>query len=329
VPQRSERRPLVLIVDDEAAIRSTLARFLTAEGCDVTTEGDGNGALDAARLLHPDVVLLDVQMPGVDGFEVCRRMKADPELRLTPVVMVTGQADLEHRVRGLDAGADDFLAKPVARVELLARVRSLIRMKQYTDELERTESVLISLARSIEGKDPSTEGHCERLSAWAAALGRRLHLGAEEITALERAGALHDIGKVAVPDAILLKAGPLTEDEWAVMRKHPLTGEQICAPIRSLQAVLPIIRHHHERCDGSGYPDGLRGIEIPVSARVLQVVDVYDALTTERSYKPALSPAAAFATMTAEVARGWWDQDVFGEFRGLLDSEQGRTLGAP
>jgi putative two-component system response regulator len=190
-----------------------------------------------------------------------------------------------------------------------------LNLKSYTDELERAESVLFALARSIEAKDPYTEGHCERLADHSACLGERLGLSEEEITALRRAGIVHDVGKVAVPDAILLKSGPLTPEEWKVMRDHPVVGERICRPLKSFRLVLPIIRHHHEKLDGSGYPDGLKGEQIPLTARILQIVDIYDALTTERPYKKALSRAEALATMRGEIQRGWWDPKVFDAFQ--------------
>ncbi len=309
---------MVLVVDDDSFVRSTLSKLLRAEGFEVVTEPDGHAALDSVRLLRPDVVLLDVVLPGLDGFEVCRQLKADPETRLTPVVLLTGLSDESNLVLGLESGADDFLTKPPRRLELLARVRSLLRMKRYTDQLVRTESVLLSLARSIEGKDHYTEGHCERLSTRATELGRRLGLSEDETTALDRGGIVHDIGKIAVPDAILLKQGRLTPAEWAIMRKHPVTGEHICGPIYSFRLVLPIIRHHHEKYDGSGYPDALSGEHIPITARVLQVVDVYDALTTERPYKTALSRDEALKTMQSEVEKGWWDPELVAEFERLM-----------
>jgi putative two-component system response regulator len=262
--------------------------------------------------------LLDIVMPGMNGFEVCRRIKATPETRLTPVILITGLSATEDRIEGINAGADDLLSKPIDFNELLARSRSLLRLKQFTDELENAEAVLFSLAYSIEARDPYTRGHCERLAEMSAHLAEKLGLSEEHIKALRRAGIVHDIGKVVVPDAILLKPGPLTEEETAVMRKHPVVGERICAPLRTFRLVLPIIRHHHEKHDGSGYPDGLRGGEIPLTAAILQLADVYDALTTNRPYRMASSQDIALRIMEEEAARGWWDRNLFDAFREMI-----------
>jgi putative two-component system response regulator len=305
----------ILVVDDDAANRELLEEFLVAEGLEVVTAPDGRSSLEAFARVAPDLVLLDVNMPFVDGFEVCRRLKSNPDTRLTPVVLVTALSATDDRVRGIKVGADGFLSKPVDHSELLAHVRSLLSLKAYTDELERAESVLFALARSIEGKDPNTEGHCERLSGYSARLGERVGLAEDQIIALRRAGTVHDIGKVAVPDAILLKPGRLTPEEFRIMQEHPVAGERICAPLKSFRLVLPIIRHHHEKLNGSGYPDGLKGDDIPVTARVLQIVDVYDALTTQRPYKRAFSRAEALEMMEDEVKKGWWDPGIFQEFR--------------
>jgi cyclic di-GMP phosphodiesterase len=308
----------ILIADDEPAFRDFLGTLLRTQGFRVVAAGDGIEALDEFAHHQPDLVLLDIEMPHVDGFEVCRRLKQNPETKLTPVVLVTGLTASEDRIRGIEVGANDFLSKPVDRNELMARVKSLLSLKAYTDELERAESVLFALARSIEGKDPYLEGHCERLSAYSARLGKCVGLSPEEITALRRAGIVHDIGKVAVPDSILLKPGPLATEEWKIMREHPVVGERICAPLKSFRLVLPIIRHHHERLDGSGYPDGLTGEEIPVGARVIQIADVYDALTTARPYKGPLSSGQALQIMAEEVGKGWWDPALFATFREML-----------
>jgi putative two-component system response regulator len=308
----------ILVADDQAPNRELLEELLTTQGFKVTSVPDGIAALQELAKAQVDVVLLDVMMPRMNGFEVCERIKTNPETYLIPVVLITALSDKQDRLEGIKVGADDFLTRPVDCTELLARVRSLLKLKQHTDELERAESVLFSLARSIEGKDPYTHGHCERLSDYSARLGEHLELPEDQIVALRRAGVVHDIGKVAVPDSILLKPGRLTEEEWKLIKEHPVVGERICAPLKSFRLVLPIIRHHHEKLDGSGYPDGLRGEAIPVAARVLQIVDVYDALTTERPYKKAFSIANALLTMKEEVAKGWWDPQIFEQFECLM-----------
>jgi putative two-component system response regulator len=308
----------VLVADDQAANRELLDELLSSEGFNVLTAADGAAALEHLNLVNIDLVLLDVMMPELNGFEVCAKIKANPETYLIPVVLVTALSDKQDRIEGIRAGADDFLTRPVDRTELLTRVRSLVKLKHRTDELERAESVLFTLARSIEGKDPYTHGHCERLMNYSVSLGEHLGLIEEQITALRRAGIVHDIGKIAVPDAILLKPGKLTPEEWKLIQEHPVVGERICAPLKSFRAVLPIIRHHHEKFNGSGYPDGLRAEAIPVTARILQIVDVYDALTTVRPYKPAFSITDALQTMKEEVAKGWWDPQIFHEFERLV-----------
>lgn len=313
-----EANATILVADDHAPNRDLFKEVLASAGFTVLIAEDGAAALQKFKRVKPDLVLLDVMMPHLNGFEVCARIKADKDTYLTPVILVTALSATEDRVAGITAGADDFLTRPVDNSELLARVRSLLRLKRHTDELERAESVLFTLARSIESKDPYTEDHCDRLSIYAVTLGEAFGLPREEIIALKRAGVVHDIGKVAVPDAILLKPSKLTEEEWKVMRQHPIVGERICAPLKSFRLVLPIIRHHHEKLNGSGYPDGLLGEQIPITARVLQIVDVYDALTTTRPYKRALSINEAIETMAEEVARGWWDPSIFDVFHKVL-----------
>ena len=317
----------ILIVDDESASRTALEMLLRRGGYEVHDASDGSSALAECSSFRPDLVLLDVLMPGINGFEVCRRIKATPETRLTPVVLITGLSDTEDRIQGINAGADDFLSKPIDINELLARTRSLIKLKQYTDDLENAEGVLFSLALSIEARDPYTRGHCERLSEMSARLGERLGIPEDHIKALRRGGIVHDIGKIVVPDAILLKPGPLSEEEMDVMRKHPVVGERICAPLRIFRSVLPIIRHHHERYDGSGYPDHLRGSEIPLTARLMQLADVYDALTTDRPYRKADRPDIALGIMNDEAKQGWWDRDLFDAFQEMVRNT--RDLHAP
>jgi len=309
----------VLVVDDMPMARRVLARVLELQGVDVIEAGDGPSALAAARTLNPDLILLDAQMPDCNGYELCRQIREDAGMALTPIMMVTGFDTAADRLRGAEAGADDFFTKPFEVRELSARVRTALRHKQLTDELEKAESVLFSLARAIEARDPDTQGHCNRLSVLAERLGERIGLSDEECNALRRAGIVHDIGKVVVPDAVLMKCGPLTDEEWQIMREHSVAGERICAPLKSFRLVLPIIRHHHERLDGTGYPDRLAGEAIPVTARVLQIVDVFDALTTQRVYKPAQTSRDAITTMAGEVGRGWWDPQIFEVFRQMVE----------
>ncbi len=257
-------------------------------------------------------------MPKVDGYEVCRRLKADPATRLIPVVLVTGLTDTDSRIRGLEVGADDFMSKPFIVPEMRARVASLLRIKRYTDALDSAESVILSLAMTIEARDRATEGHCQRLAQYAVALGERLGLAADDLDALRIGGYLHDIGKVGIPDRILLKDGQLTPDEYDFMKRHTLIGDHLCAELRMLKPVRPIVRHHHEHLDGTGYPDGLKGDEIPLLAQIMGVVDVFDALTTSRPYKPALSVDDACAVLRDEVRRHWRRADLVETFIDLL-----------
>ena len=315
----------ILIADDDESSLTGLEGLLSLEGYNVVTARDGEMALAEFRRVQPDLLLLDVNMPKLLGTEVCRRIKSNPETLLVPVVLITGLSATQDRVEGIEAGADDFLSKPVRGEQLIARVRSLLRLKAFTDELERAEAVIFALARSIEGKDPYTQGHCERLADYSARLGEHMGLPVEEIKALRRAGIVHDIGKVAVPDSILLKPSRLSRSEQKILRLHPVVGERICASLKSFQLVLPIIRHHHEKMDGSGYPDGLQGKQIPLTVRILQIVDVYDALSTQRPYKPALSTDAALDVMKNEVKKGWWDPEVLAAFEELIRTDEAKA----
>jgi putative two-component system response regulator len=309
------RQGIILAADDNEANRELLSDLLSAEGYRVVCAVDGQQALERVESDSIDLALLDVVMPRPTGFEVCLAMKSKPETRLIPVVLLTSLNSDSDRITGIMCGADDFLSKPVNKHELLARVHSLVRLKHFTDDLESAETVLFSLALSIEAKDPCTEGHCERLSKYSVALADKLGVPDELKVALRRAGIVHDVGKVAVPDHILLKPGPLDPEEWTIMKQHPLTGERICSPLKSFRHVLPIIRQHHEKLDGSGYPDGLKGDEITLTAQIIQTVDIYDALTTDRPYRKALSPKEAFAIIYSEEKKGWWN----GELVNLLE----------
>ncbi len=315
----SKKSPRILVVDDNQDNAYLMQELLGTRGYEVVVVHNAKEAELQMESDYPDLVLLDVVMPGKSGYDLCREWKSNPGTRLIPIIMITGLTDREDRIQGIDAGADDFLSKPICPEELFARVRSLLRLKDFTDELDNAEAVLCSLGRSVESRDPYTEGHCERLSRYAGELGNHLGLSEEEVVALKRGGFLHDLGKVAIPDGILKKHGTLTAEEWQLMRQHPEIGENICRPLRSLRLVLPIIRHHHEHWDGTGYPDGLAGERIPLLARILQVVDVYDALRTERPYKPAISQEETYDTMLAEAEAGLWDRRLVEEFFAMLE----------
>jgi putative two-component system response regulator len=317
-----KRGQRILIVDDKLDTLLLLRELLQSRGYSILTASDADEAKEAIASHHPDLILLDVVMPGRSGYELCRELKEDPVTRLIPIIMITGLSDREDRVRGIEAGADDFLSKPLYPEELFARVRSLLKLKEITDELESAETVLFSLALGVEARDPYTGDHCQRLAHYASDLGRHIGLEYDDVTALKRGGYLHDLGKVRIPDEILKKGASLTPVEWEIMKQHPEIGETICKPLNSLRKVLPIIRHHHEHWNGSGYPDSLAGEDIPLLARVLQVVDVYDALRTARPYKPALGHEQSREVMQREAELGLWDKRLVKEFFQMLAREQ-------
>jgi len=314
------RKRSILVVDDNLVNAALLKDLLASQGYPATAVQSAEAAEAEIRRAAPDLILLDVVMPGKTGLELCRDLKNDPNTRLIPIVMITGLSAREDWMKGIEAGADDFLTKPINPEELFVRVTSLLKLKEFTDELETVDSVLCTLGLSVESRDPYIEGHCDRLARDATDLGRFLGLDEESLIALRRGGYLHDLGKIAVPDEILKKGAHLTPAEWEIMKQHPVTGEAICRPLKSLRLVLPIIRHHHEHSDGSGYPDGLRQNEIPLLPRILQVVDIYDALRTERPYKPALGHEQAAATMRHEARSGLWDKELVSEFFDMLDT---------
>ena len=303
----------ILVVDDEPVNRKLMAALLTPLGHEIFTAADGEAALYTLAHAPIDLVLLDVMMPGTDGFEVCRRIKSDEETRMLPVVLVTALDDVASRIRGIEAGADDFINKPANRAELVARVQSLLRLKRLNNNLTSIENVLFSLANSVEAKDSYTQGHVARVSQMALTVGRRMGLGAEDLEALRLGGILHDVGKLGVPETVLNKPGPLDPDEWDLMKRHTEIGYRICLPLKkTLGAALDVIRHHHEKLDGSGYPDGLSGGEISIAARVMAVADIYDALTSERPYRRTMSVARALAILDEEAAAGKLDPQAVG-----------------
>ncbi len=315
-------RPTILVVEDDPHTRDVLAGLLRALGFHLVIAASAEQALDALNVVSPDLVLTDVHLGAMSGIDLCVRIKADPRYELTPVVILTAVGDLEARVAGLSAGADDFFTKPVEFVELRTRLTALLRVKALLSQLERAEAVITTLALTIEARDPYTQGHCDRLSRYAVALGEALGLDRDMLRALRLGGYLHDLGKIAVPDGILLKPGPLDPIEQERIRAHPGAGSDLVLGLRSLELVRPIMRHHHEKWDGSGYPDGLKGEAIPLGARIISVVDVFDALHTDRPYKAALPRSEAVSLLLRETDAGYWDPRVVGTFLDILRSYQ-------
>ena len=307
-------RSRVLIVDDCDQQVAFLKRVLEADGCECETVTDGRLACATAAASLPDVILLDVELPHLDGLTICRWLKDTSETALIPVLIMTGQVGGHHQIAALEAGADDFLPKPTSVAALRARLRSALKLKHSIDGLDNAAASILMLASALEARDPATSGHCERLSEYGVALGRRIGRGADDLETLRLGGYLHDLGKVAVPDAVLLKQGPLTAAEYDLMKSHTTIGDRICAPLRSLRRVRPIIRSHHETLDGQGYPDGLSGSAVPMLAQIIGVADVYDALTTDRPYRRGLPPGEACQVLRDEAALGKRDTAVVDEF---------------
>lgn len=310
----------VLVVDDEPAQVALVSAILETPLFEVTPARDGASALALVAAREFDVVLLDKRMPDIDGDEVCRRIRAELGETMLPIIMVTGSGSSEQLSHSLAAGASDFIRKPYAAMELAARVNAAVTRKRLTDQLESVESVMFALARMVEAKDGDTGDHCTRLARLAVRFGRWLGVGNEELVALRRGGVLHDIGKLGIPESILLKRGALDAAEWTVMRTHTVIGERLCSSMKSFRLTSQIVRSHHERWDGSGYPDGLAGPAIPRLARIFQLCDIYDALTNARAYKPALPQAAALDIMAAEGARGWREPGLLAAFREFVGS---------
>ena len=321
-----QRRATVLVVDDEEPTRQFLTRVLEREGYVVHHATNGRAALQAIDSTEPDVVVLDVVLPEIDGFEVCRRVRSEPRSRLTPIIMVTGFDAQTERVHGLSAGADDFLAKPFDIYELVARVRSLARVKRYADDLDSAGAILANLAAIVESRYGHSSGHCYRMANYATSVGRLLEVSDGEQQALYRGAFLHDIGMLAISDAILQQPGPLSDDDYETVKSHPSLGDAFCANLRSLQAVRPIIRWHHERVDGSGYPDGLRGNDIPVVAQIVGVVEMYEALTSPRPYQERCKPADALVLLRRHADRGWLSGRVVDAMTRVVHAMHGHTV---
>ena len=317
-----DSKPIILVVDDDPRNVKLLEALLTQQKLTPIKAFNGADALHMLTKTEVDVVLLDIMMPGIDGYEVCRRIKENPATRMIPVVLVTALDDMDSKIKGIEAGADDFLTKPINKIELLARTKSLINVKKLNSSLTSIENVLFSLAITVEAKDAYTQGHIERVANVAVMLGRKMGFSPADIEALRFGGTLHDIGKIGVPHEVLNKPGPLNGDEWDMMKSHSDTGYRICSPLKkNLGPALDIIRHHHEKLDGTGYPDGLKGDEVSMVSRVMAVADIYDALITDRPYRQGMPKEKAFGILGKEAGEGKLDRDVVNCLLEFVDKE--------
>lgn len=306
----------ILVADDVPQNVELLRAMLAVAGHEVITACSGEEVLARVESESPDLVIVDAMMPTMDGYVVCMRLKEDERTRLTPVILATSAAERREKIRAIEAGSDYFLERPVDRAELVARVEALARTKRLNDELVSLENAIMALAIAIEAKDPYTEGHIERVASYAVMLGARSGLSERELELLRKGSILHDVGKIGVRESVLLKPGPLSEEEREHMSIHPVVGARICQPLRS-QLILDMVRHHHERFDGSGYPDGLAGDKIPLAARIMALADAYDALTSDRPYRKRLSQQEALGVICQEAGEQF-DPELVPLFIGLL-----------
>lgn len=305
-----ERRPKVLIVDDTKVNVDLIRSYLRHSPYDIEVSYDGEDALAKIRQTIPDIVLLDLMMPRISGFEICRIIKQNKDTQFIPVIVITALQELDDKLKAIELGADDFLVKPINQLELTTRVKSLLHVKSLHDDLDTSENILFSLVQALEAKDFYTRGHSDRVAEVAVLIGQSLGLTERELDFIRKGSLLHDIGKIGIKEGILLKPGKLTEEEMAHIRSHPKRGYDICAPLKSIEPCLPIIRSHHERMDGEGYPDGLKDDEIPLWARITAAADAFDAMTTDRPYRKGMGKKIALKIFENEIDSGQWDPKI-------------------
>lgn len=312
------RNPSILIVDDNPTLTELLSSQLKPYKYNIDIAYDGEEALEKIRRSPPDLVLLDLMMPRISGFEICKRLKEGKDTRFIPIIVITALQEQSDKLKAIELGADDFLVKPINRLELVTRIKSLLRMKLLHDDLDTSESILFSLVQALEAKDFYTRGHSERVADIAVRLARRMEQAEIDIESVRKGSLLHDIGKIGVKESVLLKPGKLSEEEMSHVRMHPALGFEICQPLKSLEPCLPVIRSHHERMDGNGYPDGLKGEKISIMARIVSVADAFDAMTTDRPYRKGMAEGTALAIFKNEMASGQWDPECVKHFLQMM-----------
>lgn len=310
--------PKILVVDDNETNVELLSMHLKPLKYEIIKAYDGEEALEMVRMHNPDLILLDLMMPKISGYEVCQKVKSDPKTAFIPIVIVSALRELDDKIKAIDLGADDYLFKPFNKLELLSRVKSLLRMKQLYSELDHCEAVVFTLIESLEAKDVYTRGHSERVAKYSVILARELGMNPHEVEEIRRGSLLHDIGKIGVKETVLNKVEKLTPEEIAHIRTHPQRGYEICKSLKSFKNLLPMIRSHHERMDGKGHPDGIQGDEIPVSARICAITDAFDAMTSNRPYRKGINPLQAANIFEREINSGQWDPDLLKVFINLI-----------
>lgn len=315
--------PKVCIVDDNKVNIDLIKAQLKPFNFNIITALDGEEALSKITSELPDLVILDLMMPRVSGYEVCKAIKENQATQFIPIIVVTALQELDDKLKAIELGADDFLVKPFNKLELTTRIRSLLKIKAMHDDLDTSESILVSLAHALEAKDKYTHGHSDRVSALAMELARELNLSLKQIEIVRRGGLLHDIGKIGIREEILYKPGKLSIEEFEIIKSHPSLGYEICKPLKSLKDLLPCIRSHHERIDGKGYPDGLKAGEIPIEGMVIGVADAFDAMTTDRPYRTGMPIESALAIFEKEIHSGQWNPEIVTVFIQMIRKKNG------
>jgi putative two-component system response regulator len=310
----------ILVVDDNRSVARLLQTMLVAKGHPVQLAHDGLEAMSRIAECPPELILLDLDMPNMGGYEVCKLVKENPATRFIPIIIITGQSALENKLHAWELGADDFLTKPFQPVEVIARCRSLLRVKRLVDELESAQAIMFAFARTLDAKSPYTQGHSERVAQYAVALATEVGVAEATREVLRKGALLHDIGKISVPDVILNKPKGLTPEEYDIVKQHTVQGARIIEPLRSLRDQVPLVRWHHERLDGRGYPDGLRGEAIPLLVRILSVADIYDSLASARPYREAIPHDRCVEMLRSNAEGGGLDTDLVEVFHRVLAS---------